>query len=69
MKLIQFIDIFLVYFIFSAVSSMAEEEIHMGQLNEGHRVDYVLQEGPLESFNDYLFALASHSCYWLVNRK
>ncbi|KAI8789570.1 phospholipase DDHD2-like isoform X3 [Biomphalaria glabrata] len=47
-----------------SVSSMAEEEIHMGQLNEGHRVDYILQEGPLESFNDYLFALASHSCYW-----
>ncbi|XP_005097689.1 phospholipase DDHD2 isoform X2 [Aplysia californica] len=48
----------------ASVSSMAEEEIHMGQLNEGQRVDYVLQEGPLESFNDYLFALASHSCYW-----
>lgn len=48
----------------ASVSSAAEEEIHMGQLNEGSRVDYVLQEGPLESFNDYLFALASHSCYW-----
>ncbi|CAL1526017.1 unnamed protein product, partial [Lymnaea stagnalis] len=47
-----------------SVSSMAEEEIHVGQLNEGQRIDYVLQEGPLESFNDYLFALASHSCYW-----
>ncbi len=33
-------------------------------LNSGHRVDHVLQEAPLESFNEYLFAMASHLCYW-----
>ncbi len=33
-------------------------------LNNGARVDHVLQEAPLESFNEYLFALASHLCYW-----
>jgi len=35
-----------------------------GQLNSGKRIDYVLQERPLESFNDYLFAFQSHCCYW-----
>jgi hypothetical protein len=33
-------------------------------LNMGRRIDYVLQEAPMESFNEYLFALASHLCYW-----
>ncbi|XP_068081170.1 phospholipase DDHD2 isoform X2 [Anabrus simplex] len=39
-------------------------DVHVGQLNGGRRVDYVLQEAPLESFNEYLFALGSHVCYW-----
>ncbi|CAE1287477.1 SEC23-interacting protein,Phospholipase DDHD2 [Acanthosepion pharaonis] len=47
-----------------SIASSHDEEINMGQLNEGRRVDYVLQEKPIESFNDYLFALASHGCYW-----
>lgn len=47
-----------------AVSSMAEDEVEVGQLNQGRRIDYVLQEAPLESFNDYLFALSSHLVYW-----
>ncbi|CAH8510344.1 unnamed protein product [Schistosoma turkestanicum] len=34
------------------------------QLNQGRRIDYVLQEAPLESFNEYLFALTSHATYW-----
>ncbi|TRZ04002.1 hypothetical protein DNTS_001157 [Danionella cerebrum] len=43
-----------------------EEEnlIKVGMLNGGHRIDYVLQEKPIESFNEYLFALQSHLCYW-----
>lgn len=36
----------------------------LGRLNGGRRVDYVLQEAPLEFFNEYLFALTSHVCYW-----
>ncbi|XP_007935106.1 SEC23-interacting protein [Orycteropus afer afer] len=36
----------------------------VGMLNGGRRVDYVLQEKPIESFNEYLFALQSHLCYW-----
>lgn len=38
--------------------------IKIGMLNGGHRIDYVLQEKPIESFNEYLFALQSHLCYW-----
>ena len=36
-------------------------------LNRGERVDYVLQESPLEIVNEYLFSLSSHLCYWSVN--
>ena len=34
------------------------------QLNSGRRIDHVLQEAPLESFNEYVFAVTSHLCYW-----
>src|SRR5262245_49439072 len=40
-----------------------DQDIGLGKLNGGRRVDYVLQEAPLESFNEYLFALSSHVCY------
>uniref|UniRef100_A0A8C5HI41 DDHD domain-containing protein n=1 Tax=Gouania willdenowi TaxID=441366 RepID=A0A8C5HI41_GOUWI len=40
--------------------------VAMGMLNEGRRIDYVLQEKPIESFNEYLFAIQSHLCYWLM---
>lgn len=36
-----------------------------GSLNTGNRVDYMLQEKELESANEYVAALAAHSCYWL----
>ncbi|KAF7278816.1 hypothetical protein GWI33_007931 [Rhynchophorus ferrugineus] len=39
-------------------------DIPLGQLNKGRRIDYVLQEAPFEFFNDYIFALTSHVCYW-----
>ncbi|XP_041855909.1 phospholipase DDHD2 isoform X2 [Melanotaenia boesemani] len=42
----------------------AQPEIKMGMLNGGRRIDYVLQEKPIESFNEYLFAIQSHLCYW-----
>lgn len=35
-----------------------------GSLNNGSRIDYVLQEKPIEFFNQYIFALATHACYW-----
>ena len=39
-------------------------KIDLGKLNQGKRIDYVLQERPIESFNEYIFALASHVSYW-----
>ncbi|XP_050359961.1 uncharacterized protein LOC126779875 isoform X2 [Nymphalis io] len=36
----------------------------LGKLNDGRRVDYVLQEAPFEMINEYLFAMRSHVCYW-----
>ncbi|XP_042192609.1 SEC23-interacting protein isoform X1 [Callorhinchus milii] len=46
--------------------SLKDEDsaVKIGLLNGGHRIDYVLQEKPIESFNEYLFALQSHLCYW-----
>lgn len=42
------------------------EAVEVGRLNGGQRIDYVLQEKPIESLNEYLFALGSHVCYWWV---
>lgn len=41
-----------------------QPEIKVGMLNGGRRIDFVLQEKPIESFNEYLFAIQSHLCYW-----
>ncbi|VDL20598.1 unnamed protein product [Hymenolepis diminuta] len=52
-----------------------DQDLFPCQLNQGRRLDYVLQaslsfwffvlkEAPLESLNDYLFALSSHAVYW-----
>uniref|UniRef100_A0A8C7VCD7 DDHD domain containing 2 n=1 Tax=Oncorhynchus mykiss TaxID=8022 RepID=A0A8C7VCD7_ONCMY len=46
------------------VSPTEMKNISFGMLNGGRRFDYVLQEKPLESFNEYLFAIQSHLCYW-----
>ncbi|XP_076875951.1 triacylglycerol hydrolase DDHD2 [Brachyhypopomus gauderio] len=48
--------------------TLADQEeqkiLAVGRLNRGRRIDYVLQEKPIESFNEYLFAIQSHLCYW-----
>nr|XP_044250902.1 proline-rich protein 36 [Drosophila takahashii] len=41
-----------------------ELDFPLGKLNDSKRVDYVLQEAPLEFINEYIFALSSHVCYW-----
>lgn len=41
-----------------------ELDMPLGKLNDSKRIDYVLQEAPLEFFNEYIFALSSHVCYW-----
>lgn len=46
------------------VNQPEQPEIKVGMLNGGRRIDYVLQEKPIESFNEYLFAIQSHLCYW-----
>ncbi len=46
------------------ITPQNELNIKIGMLNQGRRIDYVLQERPIESFNEYLFAFASHACYW-----
>ncbi|XP_017574960.1 phospholipase DDHD2 isoform X1 [Pygocentrus nattereri] len=48
----------------SPVEEEESKEVHVGRLNDGRRIDYVLQEKPIESFNEYLFAIQSHLCYW-----
>lgn len=48
----------------SMCSVMGDDDYPIGTLNQGKRLDYVLQEKPIESFNEYLFALSSHGCYW-----
>lgn len=48
----------------NGITPQSELNIKVGMLNQGRRVDYVLQERPIESFNEYLFAFASHACYW-----
>lgn len=35
-----------------------------GQLNQGRRVDYMMQEREIENANEYVAALAAHSSYW-----
>ncbi|XP_028269033.1 phospholipase DDHD2 [Parambassis ranga] len=47
-----------------SAEQIEQPEIKMGMLNGGRRIDYVLQEKPIESFNEYLFAIQSHLCYW-----
>ncbi|KAF8790218.1 SEC23-interacting protein like [Argiope bruennichi] len=42
----------------------SSEDIKIGLLNGGRRIDYVLQEKPIEALNDYVFALTSHATYW-----
>lgn len=50
----------------SSAADDAGADLKIGQLNGGRRIDYVLQEAPFEYINEYLFALTSHVCYWLV---
>lgn len=35
-----------------------------GRLNANGRIDYVLQEKPVELLNEYIFAFTSHANYW-----
>ncbi len=47
-----------------STAAVEERDWLGGAMNEGRRVDHVLQEKPIEKLNEYLFALSSHLCYW-----
>lgn len=40
------------------------QSMSAGALNSGRRIDHVLQESPVEAFNEYVFAIRAHTCYW-----
>ena len=40
------------------------DKMETGNLCEGRRLDYMLQEKEIESANEYISALAAHSSYW-----
>eukprot|EP00047_Mylnosiga_fluctuans_P014085 m.35282 g.35282 ORF g.35282 m.35282 type:complete len:772 (+) comp5307_c0_seq1:45-2360(+) len=42
-----------------------DQDVIVGKINGGRRVDYVLQENPLEIINENLFALGAHATYWM----
>ena len=48
----------------SPTNEPMDQTLSFGSLNQLKRLDYVLQEAPLEFFNEYLFALTAHVCYW-----
>jgi hypothetical protein len=49
----------------SSSSSQSYGGAVTGRLNGGRRIDYMLQEKELDRANEYVAALAAHSCYWL----
>lgn len=48
----------------NAPGSIEFDPTKVGKLNGGKRLDYVLQEKPIELFNEYVFAFISHANYW-----
>ncbi|CAB9527338.1 SEC23-interacting protein [Seminavis robusta] len=42
----------------------ATNHVATGKLNEGRRIDYMLQEKEIEAANEYVAAFAAHSAYW-----
>jgi DDHD domain len=52
-----------------SISEVSEDRtsngVVTGQLNQGRRIDYMLQEKEIENANEYVAALAAHSSYWI----
>lgn len=48
----------------SCLNEFEDLEYNAGCLNQGRRIDHVLQEAPLESLNEYVSAITSHVMYW-----
>ena len=49
----------------SGTSQQNSPRVVTGNLNSGQRIDFMLQEKEIENANEYVAALAAHSCYWL----
>jgi DDHD domain len=45
-------------------SDSRAHRVTTGALNQGRRIDYMLQEKEIENANEYVAALAAHSSYW-----
>ncbi len=41
-----------------------DSHVRIGALNQGRRIDYVLQESSTESVTPQLFAMRAHTNYW-----
>ena len=50
---------------YSSDDSNGTRRVVCGSLNEGRRIDYMLQEKEIEHANEYVAALAAHSSYWI----
>ena len=50
---------------FSSSEDNGTRHVKPGSLNQGHRIDHMLQEREIESANEYVAALAAHSSYWI----
>ena len=50
---------------YSSDDSSGNRRVVCGNLNEGRRIDYMLQEKEIEHANEYVAALAAHSSYWI----
>ena len=46
---------------FSSSEDNGTRRVTPGSLNQGHRIDHMLQEREIESANEYVAALAAHS--------
>jgi hypothetical protein len=44
---------------------VGSNKVITGCLNEGRRIDFMLQEKEIENANEYVAALAAHSSYWI----
>ena len=49
----------------SSEMSEAHTTVVTGQLNQGRRIDYLLQEKEIEKANEYVAAVAAHLSYWI----
>ena len=48
----------------SVLSLDSTAVVNCGNLCEGRRIDYMLQEREIENANEYLFSFVAHSSYW-----